>query len=145
MTPGDDYRLLSNKLTFSSQSAQNASVLITLDRVREEIEEFRVQLHLPENSTGLGLQHDTALVQIIDEDRKSLHCPHSVYKVTGTSLLTLGVRMHSKGCGSRSVYLSVCLSVYDNSRTTGYEAAYKRYQHLQYYKSMKNKIMCRFC
>ena len=32
--------------------------------------------------------------------------------------------MRSEGYGSRSV----CLSVYDYSRTTGYEAAYERYQ-----------------
>ena len=31
-----------------------------------------------------------------------------------------------------------CLFVYDYSRTTGYEAAYERYQQLQCYKS-KNK------
>ena len=29
------------------------------------------------------------------------------------------------------VCLSVCVSVYDYSRTTGYEAAYERYQQLQ--------------
>ena len=29
------------------------------------------------------------------------------------------------------VVLCVCLSVYDYSRTTGYEAAYERYQQLQ--------------
>ena len=31
------------------------------------------------------------------------------------------------------VCLSVCLFVYDYSRTTGYEAAYERYQQLQCY------------
>ena len=41
------------------------------------------------------------------------------------------------------VVLCVCLSVclYDYSRTTGYEAAYERYQQLQCYKG--KKIMCR--
>ena len=34
--------------------------------------------------------------------------------------------MRSVGYGSRSV----CLCVYDYSRTTGYEAAYERYQQL---------------
>ena len=34
-------------------------------------------------------------------------------------------------------YSSVCLSVDDYSRTTGYEAAYERYQQLQCYKGMK--------
>ena len=41
------------------------------------------------------------------------------------------------------VCLSVCLSVDDYSRTTGYEAAYERYQQLQCYKGMKK--MWRFC
>ena len=36
-----------------------------------------------------------------------------------------------------SVCLSVCLSVDDYSRTTGYEAAYERYQQLQCYKGEK--------
>ena len=49
--------------------------------------------------------------------------------------------MRSEGYSSRSVCVSVCLSVclfvYDYSRTTGYEAAYERYQHLQCYKGMK--------
>ena len=38
------------------------------------------------------------------------------------------------------VCLSVCLFVHDYSRTTGYEAAYERYQHLQCHKGMKNKL-----
>ena len=38
------------------------------------------------------------------------------------------------------VSLSVCLSVYDYSRTTGYEAAYERYQYLQCYKGMKKYL-----
>ena len=36
--------------------------------------------------------------------------------------------------------MSVCLSVSDYSRTTGYEAAYERYQQLQCYKGMKNDV-----
>ena len=36
--------------------------------------------------------------------------------------------------------LSVCLSVYDYSRTTGYEAAYERYQHPLCYKGMKKYV-----
>ena len=36
------------------------------------------------------------------------------------------------------VCLSVCLSVSIYSRTTGYEAAYERYQQLQCYKGRKN-------
>ena len=42
--------------------------------------------------------------------------------------------MRSEGYSSRSVCLSVCLFVHDYSRTTGYEAAYERYQHLQCHK-----------
>ena len=53
-------------------------------------------------------------------------------------------RMRSEGYSSRSVCLSVCLfvclfvSIY--SRTTGYEAAYERYQQLQCYKGRKNNV-----
>ena len=39
-----------------------------------------------------------------------------------------------------SVCLSVCLSVHDYSRTTGYEAAYERYQHLQCYEGKKKNV-----
>ena len=45
-----------------------------------------------------------------------------------------------EGYSSRSVCLSVCLSVSYHSRTTGYEAAYERYQQLQCYKGMKNNV-----
>ena len=49
--------------------------------------------------------------------------------------------MRSEGYSSWSVCLclSVCLSVDDYSRTTGYEAAYERYQQLQCYKGMKKQ------
>ena len=53
-------------------------------------------------------------------------------------------RMRSEGYSSRSVCLSVCLfvclSVSDYSRTTGYEAAYERYQQLQCYKGKKKNV-----
>ena len=39
-----------------------------------------------------------------------------------------------------SLCLSVCLFVYDYSRTTGYEAAYEQYQQLQCYKGKKNNV-----
>ena len=42
-------------------------------------------------------------------------------------------------CVCLSVRLSVCLFVHDYSRTTGYEAAYERYQHLQCHKGTKKK------
>ena len=56
--------------------------------------------------------------------------------------------MRSEGYSSRSVCLfvclsvclSVCVSVYDYSRTTGYEAAYERYQQLQCYKGKKINV-----
>ena len=38
------------------------------------------------------------------------------------------------------VCLSVCLSVYDYSRTTAYEASYERCQQLQCYKGKKNNV-----
>ena len=44
--------------------------------------------------------------------------------------------MRSEGYNSRSV----CLSVRNYSRTTGYEAAYERYQQLQCYKSKKTNV-----
>ena len=34
----------------------------------------------------------------------------------------------------------VCVCVYDYSRTTGYEAAYERYQQLQCYKGKKTNV-----
>ena len=47
--------------------------------------------------------------------------------------------MRSEGYSSRSVCLCVlvCVCVYYYSRTTGYEAAYERYQQLQCYKGKK--------
>ena len=52
--------------------------------------------------------------------------------------------MRSEGYSSWSVCLSVCVSVClcvdDYSRTTGYEAAYERYQQLQCYKGMKSNV-----
>ena len=43
-------------------------------------------------------------------------------------------------CVCLFVCLSVCLFVDDYSRTTGYEAAYERYQQLQCYKGMKSNV-----
>ena len=65
---------------------------------------------------------------------------------TGTGVhdtyLTLGAHAQ-RGLRTWSVRLfvclSVCLSVYAYSRSTGYEAAYERYQQLEGYESMKIK------
>ena len=48
--------------------------------------------------------------------------------------------MRSEGYSSRSVCLSVCLFVSNYSRTTGYEAAYERYQQIQCYKGRKINV-----
>ena len=47
-----------------------------------------------------------------------------------------------RACAARVtvVVLCVCLSVYDYSRTTGYEAAHERYQQLQCHKGLKNNV-----
>ena len=47
-----------------------------------------------------------------------------------------------RACAARVtvVVLCVCLFVCDYSRTTGYEAAYERYQQLQCYKGKKNNV-----
>ena len=51
--------------------------------------------------------------------------------------------MRSEGYSTWSVCLSVCLSV-QTSWTTGYGAAYERYQQLQCYKGMKNNNVTAF-
>ena len=43
-------------------------------------------------------------------------------------------------CVSVCLCVCVCVCVYDYSRTTGYEAAYERYQQLQCYKGRKNNV-----
>ena len=47
-----------------------------------------------------------------------------------------------RACAARVtvVVLCVCVCVYDYSRTTGYEAAYERYQQLQCYKGKKTHV-----
>ena len=47
-----------------------------------------------------------------------------------------------RACAARVtvVVLCVCLSVSIYSRTTGYEAAYERYQQLQCYKGRKSNV-----
>ena len=56
-------------------------------------------------------------------------------------LLTLGAHaQRSEGYGIPLVVLCVCLFVSGYSRTTGYEAAYERYQQLQCYKGKKSNV-----
>ena len=43
-------------------------------------------------------------------------------------------------CVCVCVCACVCVCVYDYSRTTGYEAAYERYQQLQCYKGKKKNV-----
>ena len=43
-------------------------------------------------------------------------------------------------CFCVSVCVCVCVCVYYYSRTTGYEAAYERYQQIQCYKGRKNNV-----
>ena len=52
---------------------------------------------------------------------------------------TLGTHAQ-RGLQYLPVCLSLCLSVYDYSRTTGYEAADERYQQLQCYKGKKYNV-----
>ena len=63
------------ELFFSpAQSEQSMTITIPIinDDIREEMEQFTVQLSLPSNSTGVVLDQDSATVQIVDEDRE---CP----------------------------------------------------------------------
>ena len=60
--------------------------------------------------------------------------------VNSHQLLTLGACAARVTVVGLCVCLSVCVSVDDYSRTTGYEAAYERYQQLQCYKGMKNNV-----
>ena len=79
---------------------------------------------------------------------------HILYNVNSYTLEKLQQRqlcariMHFSALGAHArvtvvvlcVCLSVCLSVYDCSRTTGYEAAHERYQQLQCYNGMINNV-----
>ena len=58
------------------------------------------------------------------------------------SLVIASVINPRRACAARVtvVVLCVCVCVYYYSRTTGYEAAYERYQQLQYYKGKKNDV-----
>ena len=67
-----DFVELSVEESFSlSETVRYILIPIINDDIREEIEEFTVQLSLPSGSTGVVLDQDSATVQILDEDRKS--------------------------------------------------------------------------
>ena len=77
LTPSvGDYRALnpeSKELYFSpSHSDQSTTIPIQIinDDIREEMEQFTVQLSLPSGSTGVVLDQDSATVEIVDEDRE---------------------------------------------------------------------------
>ena len=72
---------------------------------------------------------------------ESAHAHCSIYHVvdrSGHFFLCGGVRR--RRLSFVSFCLFVCLFVDDYSRTTGYEAAYERYQQLQCYKGLKNNV-----
>ena len=58
----------------------------------------------------------------------------SLAAVSSYFSLTLGA------CAARVTVVAVCLFVSNCSRTTGYEAAYERYQQIQCYKGRKNNV-----
>ena len=67
-----DFVELSVEESFSlSETVRYILIPIINDDIREEIEEFTVQLSLPSGSTGVVLDQHSATVQILDEDRKS--------------------------------------------------------------------------
>ena len=73
----------------------------------------------------------------IKEDASSLVLEVHVHVHTAHTVIN-----PRRACAARVtvVVLCVCLSVDDYSRTTGYDAAYERYQQLQCYKGKKNNV-----
>ena len=69
-----------------------------------------------------------------------------MYMIVYVSYMSQHLHLSSHACAARvtvvvlCVCVSVCVCVYDYSRTTGYEAAYERYQQLQCYKGKKNNV-----
>ena len=78
LSGGSDYISFSSEpieLFFSpaeSEQSMNITIPIINDDIREEMEQFTVQLSLPSGSTGVLLDQDSATVQIVDEDRECL-------------------------------------------------------------------------
>ena len=69
-----------------------------------------------------------------------------MYYVCVIAYLCMCIINPRRACAARvtavvlCVCLCVCVCVHDYSRTTGYEAAYERYQQLQCYKGLKNNV-----
>ena len=64
----EDYSSHSTQLTFSTESSQMVSISIINDDIHEKMEQFTVQLSLPSGSTGVVLDQNSTIVQIVDED-----------------------------------------------------------------------------
>jgi len=78
LSVGGDYTVLSPEpietFFLLAQSEQITAVAIQIinDDIREEMEQFTVQLSLSSGSTGVVLDQDSATIHIIDEDRECL-------------------------------------------------------------------------
>ena len=73
-----DFGIVTSQAVFinSSESYQMVYIQIINDDIREEMEQFTVQLSLPSGSTGVVLDEDSATVQIVDEDRECVGIVH---------------------------------------------------------------------
>ena len=73
-----DFGIVTSQAVFinSSESYQMVYIQIINDDIREEMEQFTVQLSLPSGSTGVVLDQDSATVQIVDEDRECVGIEH---------------------------------------------------------------------
>ena len=68
-----DFVELSVEVFFSSsETVHYVLIPIINDDIREEVEQFTVELSLPSGSTGVVLDQDSATVEIVDEDSKFL-------------------------------------------------------------------------
>ena len=64
--------------------------------------------------------------------------------IESITILTDNIINPWRACAARVTVVVLCVFVHDYSRTTGYEAAYERYQHLQCHKGTKY-LNWRFC
>ena len=80
-------------------------------------------------------------VVILDMDENVIVINHTIVRVHTCAFIN-----PRRACAARvtvvvlCVCVSVCLCVRDYSWTTGYEAAYERYQQLQCHKGLKNNV-----